>query len=226
MRIGDYTAHILVEGKELEEYDIEFPTETRATCWIASQEDLHDKWQCHAENRLRGNAGWVRVDGIFCGGVHMFPGHLGDGDDALMSVITTDTKTRDFMFVRIQLDDNDQLLNKEIPIGFGEISVEIEHGRLVRDHRRYQDDIEVAYNHNVFHETSNKGGHHRIGFGPEKSADDELDVYNLIVDDDPSLFFVFKYRPIALLRAHEIIPKMFPLVAGHPVVQSRLKDHR
>ena len=59
--------------------------------------------------------------------------------------------------------DDEQLLHKEIPEGFGEISLEIEHGRLVKDRRVRQTDMGVPNGTDKFHETSNKAAHHRIG---------------------------------------------------------------
>ena len=60
--------------------------------------------------------------------------------------------------------DDECLLNKETPEGFGEISLEIEHGRLVKDRRRVrQTDMGVPDESDKFHETSNKAAHHRIG---------------------------------------------------------------
>ena len=127
MKIGDFSAHILVNDQPSEEYCVEFETPTRAICWIASEEGkvtvllltehiatnhlsltrhwqtFGIEWHCHAETRTKGNAGWVNVDGIFCGGSPMFPGPLGNGDTGEMYCISTDTKTRDFMFLCIEL---------------------------------------------------------------------------------------------------------------------------
>ena len=38
MRVGDYTASIVVDGKALEEYEFTLnPSATAATCWVASE---------------------------------------------------------------------------------------------------------------------------------------------------------------------------------------------
>ncbi|KAN0093215.1 hypothetical protein V8E55_003999 [Tylopilus felleus] len=209
MKIGDYTCHVLVNDKELEEYCVKFETPTRTTCWIPSEEGktFGIEWHCDTETRTKGSVGWVKVDGILCGGSPMFPGPRGDDDTAEMYCITTETKTRDFLFVRIELGDDECLLNKETPEGFGEISLEIEHGRLVKDRRRVrQTDMGVPDESDKFHETSNKAAHHRIGFGPEKDCPPKR-VSCLRVNDEPSLFFIFKYRPMALLQAHGLAPR-------------------
>lgn len=126
MQIGDYTAHIFVDNEGLEEYGVEFETPTRAVCWVASEEgkvtthlashplflpppharhqqNFCIQWHCQTEIRKKGNIGWVRVDGTFCGGCPMHPGRIGHGDTADMDSIDLGTKTRDFMFSRIQL---------------------------------------------------------------------------------------------------------------------------
>lgn len=59
--------------------------------------------------------------------------------------------------------DDDRLLDKEIPPGFGEIFLEIEHGKLIKDRRRVRRKaMGVPDGDDRFHETSNKGAHHRV----------------------------------------------------------------
>lgn len=38
MRLGTFTADILVDGKPLEQYDVAFESPTKVTCWIPSEE--------------------------------------------------------------------------------------------------------------------------------------------------------------------------------------------
>ena len=38
MRLGTFTANIIVYGKALEEYDVVSESPTKVTCWVASEE--------------------------------------------------------------------------------------------------------------------------------------------------------------------------------------------
>lgn len=38
MRLGTFTANIIVDGKALEEYDVVSESPTKVTCWVASEE--------------------------------------------------------------------------------------------------------------------------------------------------------------------------------------------
>jgi hypothetical protein len=38
MQLGDFSAHVVVDGKELEEYDVVIDSPTKATCYVASEE--------------------------------------------------------------------------------------------------------------------------------------------------------------------------------------------
>ncbi|KAF8557434.1 hypothetical protein OG21DRAFT_1520503 [Imleria badia] len=183
MRIGNYTARILVDDEELGEYHVELVTPTRVTCWIASEagKTFGIEWRCHTKNRTKGNVGWVNIDGIMCGGLPMYPGHVGRGDTGGMYSIDM---------------DEDHLLHKEVPEGFGEVFVEIEHGKLVKAPRIRNKDMRVLDGNDKFHEMSRKAAHHRVAFGPEKAREGRVSISNLVVNDEPSLFFVFKYRPI------------------------------
>ncbi|KAG9314863.1 hypothetical protein JVU11DRAFT_3960 [Chiua virens] len=213
MQVGDHSVHILVDGKELEEHCIEFETPTRMRCWIASEEGktFSIKWQCHAETRTQGGKADITVDGIECAHPTMYPGGLGKGDIKVRQGMNTASKTHDFMFLRVQLDDDDRLLDKKVPNGFGEISVRIRHGTLdivplVCQHNRTVPEVECR-----FHEKSIKACDHRIGFGPEKpKAFLGTHVSHLTANDELPLFFIFKYSPLAVLQAHGIVPSPSP----------------
>jgi len=124
MRVWEYTASILVDGKELEEYEVTVDaTGTQATCWVASEigkvyaplfsanapevltsfKKFTVQWKCHAQTRLIESSGGVMLDGTPCGGKVIKRGHLGQGDTVHMSSISRGTMERDFVFSNLQL---------------------------------------------------------------------------------------------------------------------------
>ena len=123
MRAGDYTASIVVDENELEEYEVTLdPSATAATCWVASEvgkvfiftsarqvqvlislKKFSVRWKCHSKRRLMDSSGRVDLDGTYCGGLVMSRGHLGHGDTANLSSISHGTTARDFVFSNLQL---------------------------------------------------------------------------------------------------------------------------
>lgn len=124
MRVGEYTARILVDGKELEEYEVTVDaSETQATCWVASEvgkvyaplfstdafevlisfKKFTVQWKCHFPTRLLESSGYVTLDGTECGGKYMRCGLLGKNDTANISSISCGTMERDFIFSSLQL---------------------------------------------------------------------------------------------------------------------------
>jgi len=97
MHVGEYFANILVDDKELEEYEVTVDAGgTQATCWVASEvgkvyaplfstnapevltsfKKFTVQWKCHSQERLIQNGGEVRLDGTYCGGKIMSVGTL------------------------------------------------------------------------------------------------------------------------------------------------------
>ncbi|KAF8557432.1 hypothetical protein OG21DRAFT_1505389 [Imleria badia] len=216
MQIGDFTARIVVDDEELEEYHVELETPTRVTCWIASeaQKTFSIRWHCHAENRTAGNVGWVTIDGVCCDGLPMHPGPVGEGDTKEMyDVNASNKKARGFLFSHIQFSDDG---DKEAPEAFGEIRLIIQHGDLVEADDESDDDsedVQVLDGNDKFLESSSKAAHHRVVFGQERAQDCDLSVFTLDRNDEPSLFFVFKYRPIGNLVS--VLYHFFGLLTGY-----------
>ena len=124
MRVGEFSANILVGDKELEEYEVTVDASgTQVTCWVASEvgkvyaplcstnppevlisfKKFTVRWKCHSRKRLIENAGRVRLDGTPCGGMIMGCGCLGQKDTAHFSSISRGTMERDFVFSNLQL---------------------------------------------------------------------------------------------------------------------------
>lgn len=129
MYLGDFSAHVVVEGKELEEYEDTMSNGgKRATCWIASEagKKFSVKWECHSLKRLS-NRGKLILDGIMCGSLVLSKNHLHRGD---FGGIHLGTKERDLLFCDLQLTDDEALLGKSVSNQLGEITLRIDRGRV------------------------------------------------------------------------------------------------
>ncbi|KAF8557823.1 hypothetical protein OG21DRAFT_1504786 [Imleria badia] len=211
MQLGTFTANILVDGRALEEYDIVSESPTKVTCWVASEEgkSFSVQWKCHEESRVAGTKGRVHVDGLGCGSQLNSPGVLGVQDTATFSSFIGGTSTRDLKFSRIQLSDDDSLLNKQIHKSLGEISLVIVRGEMVKEpcpRPAGNRDVFVPGNDQL-HERSKKATVHCVGFGPEKPRRYSRYKRRLIRNSEPEIAFVFKYQPLSVLQANGIAPR-------------------
>ncbi|KAF8126957.1 hypothetical protein EV363DRAFT_1433833 [Boletus edulis] len=212
MQLGAFTANIIVDGKALEEYDVTSESPTRVTCWVASEEGkpFAVQWKCHEERRIAGSQGSVYVDGTGCGNVLKYPGTLGDGSTtATLSSLIRATSMQDLMFARVQLSDDDALLNKKIHKDLGEISLVIVRGEIktVRENHHADDVMPFNNNNEELHERSKKATVHCVGFGPQKARKRSRYICRLIRNSLPKIDFVFKYRPLSVLQANGIAPR-------------------
>ncbi|KIO14645.1 hypothetical protein M404DRAFT_991405 [Pisolithus tinctorius Marx 270] len=102
MRLGDFSAQVVVEGEDVKEYEITVNSSgTRATCWIASEvgKKFSVKWRCHSTERPACQ-GVLTVDGIRCVRTCLLPTYE---DTAFGSVMPLGTNERDLMFCDLQL---------------------------------------------------------------------------------------------------------------------------
>ncbi|KAH7904244.1 hypothetical protein BJ138DRAFT_946286 [Hygrophoropsis aurantiaca] len=142
MRLGDFSAGILVDGVELEECDITIEppplspphlntAEKKTTCWIASAENkkFTIQWKCHSETRELAYSGRIYVDGVRCKSNIMLRGRLGQHDTIRRTNISDSRVRRDLMFSRVEDTGEDVSLNTGTPLvdddDAGEIVIKI-----------------------------------------------------------------------------------------------------
>ncbi|KIM68514.1 hypothetical protein SCLCIDRAFT_7191 [Scleroderma citrinum Foug A] len=210
MRVGEYTARILVDGKELEEYEVTVDaSETQATCWVASEvgKKFTVQWKCHFPTRLLESSGYVTLDGTECGGKYIRCGLLGKNDTANISSISCGTMERDFIFSSLQLSDDEALFGRAVSKQLGEISVKILHG-AVGPPRYDMSELPSLLSHSdKKHEKMvKKLSSHCVGFGQQRTTQRRM-VADFIPNSSPPIIFTFKYRPIAILQANGIAPR-------------------
>ncbi|KIM68513.1 hypothetical protein SCLCIDRAFT_1209334 [Scleroderma citrinum Foug A] len=211
MRVGEFSANILVGDKELEEYEVTVDASgTQATCWVASEvgKKFTVRWKCHSQKRLIENAGRVRLDGTPCGGMIMGCGCLGQKDTAHFSSISRGTMERDFVFSNLQLSDDEALLGRPVSKHLGEISVDILHGTAGPRRVDMEERLPSLLDHSdKKHERMvKKLSSHCVGFGQQRTIQ-RKQVSGFIPNNSPPVIFTFKYRPIAILQANGIAPR-------------------
>ncbi|KAJ7157606.1 hypothetical protein C8R43DRAFT_997120 [Mycena crocata] len=207
MRLGQFCASVSVDGVELAEYAPEYSADgTEGTCWIPSEEGKQFciKWTDDQASAQRQISGRVAVDGICCGrkalkirrGTH-FSWASRD------SVSTSDTTRRPLLFGTQALTDNDEYLNAPVSPDLGTIQVLLSHVRNQPTHAPLYKD---AWQPQTLHERSKKAIGHTVHFGAEYQQTRSRRPYHAARVVKNLVTFVFKYRPIGLLRAQGIAP--------------------
>lgn len=210
MRVGEYSANIFVDDKELEEYEVTVDaTGTQATCWVASEvgKKFAVQWKWHAQTRLIDSKGTVMLDGTPCRGKIIRRGYLGQNDTAHKSSIWHGTMERDFVFSNLQLSDDEALLGLPVSKHLGEISVKIRHGAAGRRQLDMEEMPNLLSHTEKKHERMvKKLSSHCVGFGQQRIVQRRV-VCHFTPNNSPPIIFTFKYRPIAILQANGIVPR-------------------
>ncbi|KAJ6561712.1 hypothetical protein B0H19DRAFT_1142389 [Mycena capillaripes] len=209
MHLGQFSAWITVDDGPLSEYALEHSADgMEATCWIASE---NEKNFCVVANDTdaspqRTVSARMAVDGIKCGGQHLkvkTGSHI--GTTKRDSVSTSVNTCRPLTFGKQVLTDDDAYLNTAISPELGTIKVTLD---LVKPRHR------TAKRRNwtnrqeplsILHEQSKKAMGHSVQFGPEFYANNSYQL-NRSKTIKTLATFIFKYRPIELLRAQGIAP--------------------
>ncbi|KAN0092922.1 hypothetical protein V8E55_003706 [Tylopilus felleus] len=172
---------------------------TKVTCWLASEEgkSFGVQWK-YEERRVTAAQGFVYVDGIRYGGTLVSSGVLGVNDISILAQHINYTTTRDLVFARVHLSDDDSLLNKEISKNLGEISLVIERGEMIRSRRRRpagNRDLAVPADNERLHERCNSSL-----FGQGRVRIRTAYKWRLIRNSQPKMTFVFKCQSLGRLQ--------------------------
>ncbi|KAJ6512569.1 hypothetical protein C8R45DRAFT_323536 [Mycena sanguinolenta] len=230
MRVGDLHVWVSVDEVDLSEFAIEYSADGKeASCWIPSEcgKSFSANWK-HTKSSPRNtyNA-LVSVDGTRCGSESMrcrdrkHP-HIVSG--SRNSVSTSPSARRPLLFARQELTDDDDLLNASISPEFGSIKVVVRDVKKVGPRKSVWHGRKRSFETPVLHERSKKAIGHSVQFGaefPAVSTKSEIEVVQKLAT------FVFKYRPIELLRAQGIAPlaaKPAPAASSTEVLDLTLDD--
>ncbi|KAJ7111887.1 hypothetical protein C8R44DRAFT_798869 [Mycena epipterygia] len=209
MKLGPLCAWITVDGVNLSEFAVEISADGKeATCWIPSECDKKFSVNCeHTDPPLCDRANVkVTVDGISCGSKsmvvrdHKLPRIASVSRD---SVATSPYARRPLAFGKQALTDDDAFLHAAISPELGTIKVEVRNtkpGGPREEWRRGNS----RYDTQVLHERSKKAMGHSVQFGAEFPTTNARRNRGAIIGHLAT--FIFKYRPIEILRAQGIAP--------------------
>ncbi|KAJ7340696.1 hypothetical protein DFH08DRAFT_244139 [Mycena albidolilacea] len=228
MRLDELHAWISVDGVELPEFAVEYSADGKeASCWIPSECDKQfavefkntrsSSWQTNAE---------ITVDGIQCGSNNTYcrdHRHPQITSGSRNSVAISAHSRRPLLFAQQALTDDDNLLNAAISPELGSIKVQMRKVISVPSRRRQPVWPGDSFESKVLHERSKKAMGHSVQFGAAYPAiNSQADPIEVIAE---LATFVFKYRPIELLRAQGIAPpEIRPAAAPIEVVDLTVDD--
>ncbi|KIL58495.1 hypothetical protein M378DRAFT_86425 [Amanita muscaria Koide BX008] len=206
---GTINAYIKVDGTILPEYGVQTnEAEREVTCWIPSEvgKSFSVSWDHDTTNLSTDTAGYLVLDGRSVGGEITRKGSAKRPE--LASEYISPTTCRDFSFAPIKYTDDDGYLDVPTPdVGYIQLTVwRIELGKI-DTHRKLNDAPNAT-----LHERSKKLGAHCVHFGEVRNITPTT-FYNT-EKIEVLARFVFRYRPIDMLRANGIAP---PLPRQEPV---------
>jgi len=208
MQLGELSAVVCVDGGLLPEYAVEYSADgMEATCWIASEKDKKFSVKMENTETLRTISCDVMVDGIKCGCSRLRDLSGTGVSTACRSSVSTSANTRrPLTFSQQILTDDDAYLDVAISPDLGTIKVVFKlvkplDGQGVYHDQRWRNICEPPIK---VHERSKKGMGHSVQFGPEYHSPNISHLSSRTIKVLAT--FVFKYRPIELLRAQGIAP--------------------
>ncbi|KAJ4468633.1 hypothetical protein C8J55DRAFT_524573 [Lentinula edodes] len=199
-----FRAYIIVDGKPLDEYSTEKSTKdglTTVTCWVPSVAGKQYQVQWEDTVFTGTSNGQVRIDGKRCGG------RVIEKRNQVMikeGLRISPTSSRLFEFALMKLTDDEDPFALDMPGNIGEIELRIQYwcktGQAIREK------ISNPPEEQTYHEKSKKGIDHQTSFGT--TVYNEKSPYKIFGEPIGKYFlrFVFRYRPLEVLRAHGIAP--------------------
>jgi len=210
LRLNGFRAWISVDHKPLEAYNIEIDAHQNiATCWVPSTagKAFSVTWQDLARVRTLATSGRVTADGVSCGGKVIPPIGVRKSSKARRSGIRTGpTSVRPFTFGKLDLTDDDRYLDKGPAHALGEITLSIHSVSiegLTEPHARSVPTDDEG----IVHERAKKATSHRVKWGDEVKYHRRCSTVVRDLARAPVVTFVFKYRPLDILKATGIVPK-------------------
>ncbi|KAJ3843923.1 hypothetical protein F5878DRAFT_603367 [Lentinula raphanica] len=194
----DFTAWIEVEGSELPLFDVKV-NGREVSCWIPSEAGKNFIVKCATGKRGSSICGDVYMDGKLFMGIAMPAGV--PQTFTFSGVLTSATTQQPFVFTNLVLTDDDHYLN-EASAGLGDIKLVLSHVTL----GGWSSQATYAKCNTIskIHEKSKKATGHKVDLGDEQSIPHTSKLnatrHDVIVN------FVFKYRPLDMLRANGIAP--------------------
>ncbi|KAF5349823.1 hypothetical protein D9758_010210 [Tetrapyrgos nigripes] len=195
-----YSAWVSVNGTPLIEYEAKAEG-SKISCWIPSE--VGQRFIVHFENLGSLTvAGDLYLDGQSAAGRTAYPRKKTTID--LTGFTSGPTTQKPFIFLKLETTDDDSLLNKT-NADLGEIELVIREIIVERD-MSFEERKITNYSEGKVHERTKKAIAHRAGLGKEITTGLNTFVKTRTIRD--IVTFVFRYRPIGVLRANDIAPPL------------------
>jgi hypothetical protein len=114
------------------------------------------------------------------------------------------------MFSRLELTDDDSMLDDRSSNDIGQIVVEVALGKYVMREQivgfQNVNDRTLRVQEGKVHERSKKACSHRVAFGEEVPNNEPVSAFTVIRDSSPKTIFVFKYTRLDILQAMGVAP--------------------
>ncbi|KIK61850.1 hypothetical protein GYMLUDRAFT_224106 [Collybiopsis luxurians FD-317 M1] len=242
LRIGPYSAWIVVDGARLETHNPVLSRKnnfTTASGWIPSE--AGKKFSLHWHNAVRDVAleAVVSIDGVECNRHVMLPAsEFPDKSDTfrISYTRTSESTRRDFVFSVIQVTDDEEHSTFATDISkFGVINLDLWRIHIKRVVRcplprecKYP-----ALKPQVVHERSKMDGMHHVKSGEEYKV--PLSTVDMVdgekMDKAPYVSFKFRYKPREFLLAQRIITRSpspeleLRMATGHRIKSRQTQTH-
>ncbi|KAF5349923.1 hypothetical protein D9756_009187 [Leucocoprinus leucothites] len=192
---------IRVDGVDIPEFTVERDLERkRVSCWVPSQVDKEFEVVVNSGTRARGP--WA-ADVVADGARAYNPIFLMDQSCNVGYYQKSATVKRPFAFSKLELVDDDALLNSSQGTRIGEIEISCYTVEVTNSYYKPEYNTSFVDNSKV-HEKSKKGLSEHVGFKKEVQGN-PCKFYNARNLEYIGTF-VFRYRPLAYLQAQGLAP--------------------
>ncbi|KAF5349808.1 hypothetical protein D9758_010206 [Tetrapyrgos nigripes] len=200
-----YSAWVSVNGTPLTEYEAK-AEDSKISCWIPSE--VGQRFTVHFDTHGSGVAvcGELDLDGQFVTSRVAYPLRITTVE--LPGFTSSPTTQKPFIFLKLETTDDDTLLDKNADLGEIKLVIReviVERSISFEEGKRDSED----YSGGQVHERAKKAIAHRAGLGKEITSG--LNTFVQTRTIRTIVTFVFRYRPIGVLRANDIAP---PLVTS------------
>ncbi|KAF9479615.1 hypothetical protein BDN70DRAFT_932416 [Pholiota conissans] len=203
---------IVVDGVRAPMYGMEHnEAGNQTSCWIASTTDK--EFSVSLRRKEMENNGYrvqIFLDGHLVAtkiNVALKDDPRGVATYTISTTRTSATEERKFMFGTLELSDDDVLLEDPLTQNIGEIKVTIQRVEIVGTVPSKSNIYAVPSSHKV-HERSKKGLEHGVKYGPAQAATQGSTSTSLYHPLNERITFVFRYRPLDMLRANNVAPPL------------------
>ncbi|KAJ6507202.1 hypothetical protein C8R47DRAFT_86855 [Mycena vitilis] len=208
LQSNEFTAWVSIEGQEAPEYDVEISDDKKIiTCWIASE--LGKKFSVHWKNSSyrQTTLGTIKMDGKSCGGKYIYAQNL--PVTTVKEGVSDGTTIQAFVFSSLALTDDDSYLggNPHPDLGLIELLIypvrTLPHTRVAAGMRASGTALSTL----KVHERSKKAVTQQIALGESQKLEKRHDFVSAQRTGPDLVKFLFKYRPLDILRANGIAPQ-------------------